>query len=284
MSLEDEVLQTEVVRATYAAVEAGRVILDCYYNCDVVVSTKPDSSPVTQADLRANDVISQCLQSSHSLGLAIVSEETEPATYAERKNWECYWLVDPLDGTKEFIKKTGEFTVNIALMKSSIPWAGVIYIPIEETLYFSYAGVGSFRIHLNEYRELFSERMTFASLVAQSEKLPLVKVDSSEYVVVMSRSRGSRPQFEDYIKVLRGTYPHLVVKSLGSSLKFCRVAEGAADRYVRFGPTMEWDTAAGQALVGEIGYKVVSYDDGKELAYNKQDMKNPWFIVSNEIV
>lgn len=255
--------------AIKAAIEAGAEIMRIY-NKDFDVELKSDFSPLTVADKNANTIIENFLKETN---IPIISEESKQTDYAERKNWETCWIVDPLDGTKEFIKRNGEFTVNIALIKNNKPILGVIYVPAKKTLYYGDVaqGIGikiTLKNHIfstNEYNDHF-------------ENLKPLKGDSSQIKVVGSRSHKNlaTEEFIDKLK-LEGKQVELVF--MGSSLKFCMIAGGKANIYPRFGPTMEWDTAAGHAICNAVGLKVLQVNKSIELQYNKENLLNPYFIV-----
>jgi len=258
--------------AINAAVRAGKLIIDVYNSNDFQVNLKSDSTPLTLADKLAHEEISKSLSKTR---IPLLSEEGRNLHYEERKGWEIFWLVDPLDGTKEFIKRNGEFTVNIALILNNYPILGVVYVPVTGDLYFSLESIGSFKIKLiDPYKKI---SYNFEDLVLTSEKLPIV-TSRSKFTVVGSRSHMS-PDTQQYIEKLRAKYGDLDFKSRGSSLKICMVAEGQADIYPRFGTTTEWDTAAGQAIAEGAGCQVISADLCKRIAYNKEELDNPWFIV-----
>jgi len=245
-----------------AARKAGEVILDVYAE-DFGVAFKDDASPLTVADQRANAIILGILAARYP-EIPVISEETKALPYAERKHWKRCWLVDPLDGTKEFIKKNGEFTVNIALVEDGAPVLGVVFQPVTGILYAAEAGKGSWReepggdpVRLWNARHYSTE---------------------NEVVVVASRSHLT-PEVEAFVDRLRAVGKAVEFHSSGSSLKLCLVAEGRATVYPRFGPTMEWDTAAADAIVREAGKRVLRHDTGQPLVYNKEDLLNPWFMV-----
>ena len=241
--------------AKKAAIEAGLEILKVYHQ-KIDVEFKKDSSPLTIADKNANHIIENYLLTTN---IPILSEEGRHAPYQERKNWNLVWIVDPLDGTKEFIKKNGEFTVNIALVKNGIPIIGVIYVPVSKCLYFaSYQG---------SFKELEGERL----------KLPLMR-NNNIYKVVGSRSHGSS-ETEKYYAELKKEKNKIEFVSKGSSIKICLVAEGVADVYPRFAPTMEWDTAAGHAIAKYANKKLIDLETEQEMVYNRSNLKNNWFIV-----
>jgi 3'(2'), 5'-bisphosphate nucleotidase len=263
-----------------AALEAGRSILDIY-DTDFCVSFKDDHSPLTLADKRSNEIITSRLSAPPLDQFPILSEEGRDIPYKERGYWDHFWLVDPLDGTKEFIRRNGEFTVNIALMKKNRPVAGVIYLPIKDIFYFAAKGYGAYRLADSE---IVNHDLSLDELLNKSDRLPLPNTGSptagckSPVKIITSRSHLS-PETEDFIKEAKTRYGGIEIISSGSSLKFCLIAEGTADIYPRFGPTMEWDTAAGQCIVEEAGGRVIHSETLEPLKYNKEDLLNPWFIV-----
>lgn len=261
--------------AVNAAVRAGALIMKVYNSDDFQVNLKSDATPLTLADRLANDEIVKSLMKTR---IPVLSEEGRDLLYEERKGWEYFWLVDPLDGTKEFIKRNGEFTVNIALVFQGYPILGVVYVPVLNQLYFSLNGLGSFRV--NGISHPIDEQSQIDSFINKSEKLPITS-KRNNYVIVASRSHTS-PETQDFIDKVMKEKDEVEIIARGSSLKICMVAEGNADIYPRFGTTTEWDTAAGQAVAEGAGCKVLSLDDGKRLTYNKEDIENPWFVVKHE--
>lgn len=257
--------------AIRASVEAGEVISEVYRS-DFAVQTKEDRSPLTLADTKSNELITKALMKT---GLPILSEEGKNISYEDRKQWKQFWLVDPLDGTKEFIKRNGEFTVNIALIEKHTPVMGVIYVPEKKMLYFATINDGSYRMD-NINKEAFSE-MSYIDFIKGSKKLPIEETGNT-FRVVGSRSHMSK-ETEDFIENLKKDQQNVEIVSIGSSLKLCLVAEGSADIYPRFGPTMEWDTAAGHAIAIKAGKKVTHADMTTMLKYNKESLLNPYFIV-----
>jgi len=254
--------------AIKASIEAGKAIMEIY-DTDFDIAYKKDNSPLTTADNAAHLIISSYLEKT---ALPILSEEGKHLPYDERKEWHQFWLVDPLDGTKEFIKKNGEFTVNIALIDQGKPIAGVIYVPVADVLYVGFENKGAFKLHGTEEYDGSVE-----DLRKKAINLPEIKNESA-YRVVASRSHLSAETAE-FIEKLKKNYSNIQIVSKGSSLKLCLIAEGAADIYPRFAPTMEWDTGAGHAIVSAAGGKVVlAEDENIELKYNKENLLNPWFI------
>ncbi len=269
--------------AITASLEAGQVIMSVY-RTDFDVDYKKDRSPLTLADQKANDVIEKYLK---GLGLPVLSEESRQIPFAERKEWSEFWLVDPLDGTKEFVKRNGEFTVNIALINDHKPVMGVVYAPDLDILYFGTIDGGAYKLDCKSHL-LYEARMDAETAVYDSDLLkkmadPLPiesdkNRDKDEITIVGSRSHGG-PDLEQYIEKLKDKYQKVHFRAAGSSLKICLVAEGAADRYPRLGPTMEWDTGAGHAVATAAGAVVLRHDSGVPLQYNKEDLLNPWFMV-----
>ena len=245
-----------------AARAAGEEILDVYAR-DFDVETKADNSPLTEADQRGNAVIMDAL-ATHYPDMPVISEENKEVPYGERSGWAEFWLVDPLDGTKEFIKKNGEFTVNIALVRDGAPAAGVVYRPVDGTLYSAGSGEGAFKTCAGGSAEKIYNDKHYST--------------EDEVIVVASRSHLT-PEVEAFVEKLRSEGKQVEFLSAGSSLKLCLVAEGSATVYPRFGPTMEWDTGAAHAVVLEAGKKVLDHATGEALRYNKGSLLNPWFIV-----
>ena len=264
--------------AIRASIEAGTAIMKIYSDpeADFEIERKADNSPLTIADRTANRIICDMLEA--DTPYPILSEEGSHAPVETRQAWTEMWVVDPLDGTKEFIKRNGEFTVNIAYVKDGRPEAGVIYIPARRELYFGNVGDGAYKI--TDICSLPSDG-TVDSLKDMATRLPLEESRHGEFVVVASRSHLNA-ETEAYIEEMRREHGDVRTVSRGSSLKLCLVAEGVADVYPRFAPTMEWDTAAGHAIASATGVcEVVRADDGQPLTYNKADLHNPWFIVRN---
>jgi 3'(2'), 5'-bisphosphate nucleotidase len=267
------VLKDDQLLAVKGAVEAGKEILKIYDSADFSTDFKADNSPLTSADLASNKKILEYLNQS---SFPIVSEETKMVTFDERTNWNTLWMVDPLDGTKEFIKRNGEFTVNIALIVHNEPVFGVIYVPVSRELYIGQVDKAtSIKVVLNEEHELPNSFDTpGAQLTPQAP-------NSSRIRVVGSRSHMNQDT-QDFIDNLKSDFEEIDIVSKGSSLKFCLVAEGLADVYPRYAPTMEWDTAAGQAICEAVGLEVISKDTGEPLRYNREDMLNGHFLVRHK--
>lgn len=264
----DLLLQTAIT----AALNAGEEILRIYDNpdSDLEVSKKSDNSPLTIADRKSNEIIMGYLKDTPH---PVISEENKAIDYQTRRSWTTVWIVDPLDGTKEFIKRNGEFTVNIALVHDGQPVLGVIYIPVTHTLYYGTIGEGAYKaapVGCNMAAD-------FAGLKQRSLKLPLPREDDS-FVIVASRSHAS-PETLKFIAGLKREHKNTRFTCIGSSIKICLVAEGSADIYPRFAPTMEWDTAAGHAIAVAAGKEMYRQDGKTPLTYNKENLSNPWFIV-----
>lgn len=266
-----------VTKAFTAAVAAGWQILDVYDAGEAgwEVTHKADNSPLTLADRRAHEVIVRCLASTD---IYILSEEGSHAPYAERCRHERLWVVDPLDGTKEFIRRTDEFTVNIALVEAGRPLFGVVFAPATGVMFVGGAALGGAWTATFLTDALQPDFATF-QLLARPLPLPTRVIKrSAEKVVVASRSHLS-PETEQFVEDYRRRYGAVRLVSAGSSLKLCLVASGEADVYPRLAPTMEWDTAAGQAVAEGAGARVLAYPEGTPLTYNKPDLHNPWFVV-----
>ncbi len=249
---------------------AGKEVLEIH-DGSFSIQNKEDSSgvksPLTEADLASNKIIVDDLKKLYP-DIPILSEESKEIPYEKRKNWNRFWLIDPLDGTKEFIKKNGEFTINIALIQDNKPVLGVVYVPVKDKLYYS------------DGQDAFKQ-------VGNSEPIKLKPEENStdKLRVVASKSHFT-PETKEFIETLKkDTEKDIELINKGSSLKLCWVAEGKADIYPRLGPTMEWDTAAAHAVVNRSGKKIYIYDKEqkktmqKELTYNKKNLRNPYFIV-----
>jgi len=255
-------------RALEAAIAAGVEINSVYESGSIETTYKKDKSPLTNADLLANKIINDHLTIT---GIPVLSEENRTMPYSERKSWNSLWIVDPLDGTKEFLKGNGEFTVNIALVKNNKPVLGVIYAPVTGELYFGRSGMGSYRANVEDTDQKIE------TIIENAVRLPLTNLDPNNTVAV-SRSHLNRAT-EEYIRSRSGKSENIVLVSRGSSLKICMVAEGSARYYPRFGPTMEWDIAAGHAIAEYAGKTIRKMEDGGEISYNKENLLNPDFIV-----
>lgn len=255
--------------AIKAAIEAGAEIMNIY-NKKFDVKLKSDLSPLTIADINANKIIENYLKKTN---IPIISEENKQAEFSERKNWEFCWIVDPLDGTKEFIKRNGEFTVNIALIKNNKPILGVIYVPANKTLYYGNTNTHkAYKIILKDHND--------TNIIISNNNDEIAPIKTTPLKVIGSRTHNSI-ETTNFILDLKKKGQKVEVISIGSSLKFCLVAEGKATIYPRFAPTMEWDTAAGHAICNSVGIKVKQVSEkGEELKYNKENLLNPYFIVN----
>lgn len=252
--------------AIKAAIEGGKEILEVY-NSDFDVEHKEDKSPLTEADKRAHLKIVSILTESN---IPILSEEGKEISYEERKNWKNLWIVDPLDGTKEFVKRNGEFTVNIALIENNFPVGGVIYVPVTGVLYVGW-NKKAFKTVTN------NASISLEEISVDSNKIPFPN-SNSKFKAVASRSHMSE-ETQEFIKSLEEKHGEVELVSMGSSLKICLVAEGVADVYPRFAPTMEWDTAAGQAIAEAAGKEFLDWETKSRMKYNREQLLNNWFLV-----
>ncbi len=273
-----------LLTALMAAVDAGKAILEVY-RTDFDIITKKDQSPLTLADQKSHQIIMGQLK---EFNIPILSEEGREIPYETRKQWKKLWIVDPLDGTKEFIKRNDEFTVNIALVENHRPVLGVIYLPVKDVLYYAEENLGAFRMHDAEkticaLTQEPSIENAAEKLARFSEALPLSKVNSAEsvYTIVGSRSHATK-ELEEFVSQKQQELGEVQFISAGSSLKICLVAEGRADIYPRLGPTMEWDTAAGQAIAEIAGAAMTIHLSGEPMIYNKENLLNPWFVVERK--
>ena len=247
------------------SIEAGREILNFYHN-DIEVTHKEDLSPLTKADLASNKIILESLTKLNS-NIPILSEESL-VDWSIRKDWKKYWLVDPLDGTKEFIKKNGEFTVNIALIEDNNPILGVVYVPAKSLLYLAEKNKGSFKTNTKNKLENF-----------EGIQKIIVSSQTNRARVIGSRSH-SNATFDNWVKE---KFPNADIVQAGSSLKFCLIAEGEADIYPRFGPTSEWDIAAGHMIVNEAGGKIRTFQNDSIKYNTKENIINPEFYAIGNI-
>lgn len=240
---------------------------------------KEDDTPLTLADQRASTKIIELLASTN---IQVLSEEGEHFTFEKRKPLQRLWIVDPLDGTKEFVKRNGEFTVNIALVENNKPIIGVIYSPVFKDLYFAANDLGSFKIDRHSFIPLLEkiEELSLEELIAAAKKLPLVS-NRDSYTVVASRSHLSKEVYAR-IEELKLNHNSVNIVNTGSSIKMCWVAEGIADEYPRYGPTMEWDTAAGQVILENAGCELIDFETKKPMLYNREKLLNNWFVARNK--
>ena len=246
---------------------AGKKIIEIYNSDDFIVEYKSDESPLTLADKSSDEIIKNALKISN---IPVLSEEGNILDYQQRKDLKHLWIVDPLDGTKEFIKKNDEFTVNIALVENQKPILGVIYAPALSLLYFSEVNFGSYKLYLNDS---VSNEIDFNKAL----KLPIAR-NKTKYSVVTSRSHLDEETL-NYIKNLKNFKTNVDTIAVGSSLKFCLLAEGKANCYPRFSPCMEWDTAAGQIICKEAGIEVIDQITNTEMLYNRKNLLNNSFLV-----
>jgi 3'(2'), 5'-bisphosphate nucleotidase len=244
--------------AMEAALLAGKAILAIYERFDPAdTQYKQDASPLTEADLAADKIIADHLVAAFP-HIPLISEETSDPAYAFRQDWPLSWLVDPLDGTKEFLRKNGEFTVNIALLLCSKVIAGIVAAPVRDELFWAGKGLGAWRIHAGETQQLHVSNFS--------------RLDSGLRIVASRSHRDA--ETEAFI----ASHREPVIRAMGSSLKIVLLAAGDADIYPRFAPTMEWDTAAAQIILEEAGGLLVEAETAKPLRYNKPDRHNPFFI------
>ena len=258
-----------LVTALQAAIDAGKQIMEIY-NGPFDVEVKSDLSPLTIADRQSHEIIKNALSTT---GIPMLSEEGSEIEFSERKSWPRYWLVDPLDGTKEFVKRNGEFTVNIALIEDNRPVMGIIYVPVTDVLYYGIMGSGSYRL-LQAAHNL--KNGSPSDIRTSAHALPIAQ--QRKFTIVSSRSHMSA-ETESFVNSLKEKHGDAEFLSKGSSLKICLVAEGSADVYPRLAPTMEWDTAAGEAIALAAGCTVINHFTGAEMIYNKEHLLNPHFIV-----
>lgn len=252
-------MNIDIKQVIRIAQKAGFEIMKIYNSLDFEVEIKKDDSPLSKADKVSHEIINEELNKLYP-EIPILSEEGKDVEYEKRKNWQSFWLIDPLDGTKEFIKKNGEFTVNIALITNNVPFAGVIYIPVTNETYFGSINKGSYKLtNLNKKKITVSKK---------DFKQPLNVVQS------LSHSGDEEDIFYSQFKIKEKV-------SKGSSLKICLIAEGKAELYFRGGPTWEWDTAAGHAILIYAGGYLVN-KNRSDLLYNKEELKNYGFIASSQ--
>ncbi|WP_046755327.1 3'(2'),5'-bisphosphate nucleotidase CysQ [Kordia jejudonensis] len=261
-------IQSYLEKAIKSAVNAGSIIMDIYENENFAIEIKSDDSPVTIADKKANEYIEKALQSTN---IPVISEEGDHTAYEIRKHWKQFWCVDPLDGTKEFIKRNGEFTVNIALIENEKPILGVIYIPVTKTVYFAITA------EKKAFKLVLKEHVVATQLIDNA--VEIFPETQSNIVKITSSRSYTNAQVFDLIARLEAQNKKVTLVKAGSSIKFCLIAEGKATSYPRYAPTMEWDTAAGQAICNAVGIEVYSLETDEPLQYNKKNLLNPWFIV-----
>jgi 3'(2'), 5'-bisphosphate nucleotidase len=255
--------------AIKAAIDAGRETLSVFKSEDFGMRLKSDDSPLTEADLKSHQTVGGYLKDT---GIPILSEEGDNITYATRKSWPKLWIVDPLDGTKEFVKRSGEFTVNIALVESQQPTMGVVFAPYLGWLYWGDAS-GAFKAELaGDWKN-----QALDELIGSLDAIQLPCQAETTFTVVASVSHFSK-ETELFINALKENKESVNLVSRGSSLKMCLVAEGSAHIYPRLGPTMEWDTAAGQAVIEAAGGQLFDWRTRRPMKYNREDLLNGWFM------
>lgn len=270
-------------RAINAALVAGQKIMEIYTTDDFDITKKQDLSPLTKADRAAHEIIVSLIKEDN---IPILSEEGKAIPFTNRADWYEFWLVDPLDGTKEFIKRNDEFTVNIALIRKGSPAFGVVFAPALKDLYIGIPGKGSWLIKHPKATNDFDTLCNKGSLLKSNQT---EQSHARSYRVVASRSHLNK-ETENYLDALRTKYGEVEIVSKGSSLKLCMVASGEADEYPRLGPTMEWDVGAAHAVVTGAGKKVIQlnsintgdkvyWERMQELKYNKENLLNPYFLV-----
>ena len=246
---------------------AGTEILKVYQSGHFQVKLKEDQTPLTIADHKSNEVIIEGLKTLFP-NIPFLSEESRKTPYEERKEWDYFWLIDPLDGTKEFIKRNDEFSVNIALVHNNRPVLGLLYLPVLDILYYAIQGLGAFKIDENN----------------KKTKMPLHEIEHNQkndsIGIIFSKSHFTG-ETQKFVKKLQEKFTSVTRISVGSAMKLAYLAEGQADIYPRLAPTMEWDTGAGQIIIEEAGGKIIDFNTKKPLVYNKKDLRNPWFIASN---
>ena len=257
-----------------AAVRAGAAVMRIYEHRDDYDLSKYDGNfrSITAADRAAHEAIKRTLGQTR---IPILSEDGREMHYEERCNWELFWLVDPLDGTREFIAGNNEFTINIALMENNVCAAAVIYVPYLHKIYFADRGFGSY---VRDGVEPSADAAyTFDEIKQGARRLPLVAERHAHPLIAISRSHNT-PETFAHVEALRRRYPDAQVIEQGSSYNFCLLAEGRVDYYVRTTHTYEWDTAAGELILAEAGGRLEALADGAAFRYNKRDLQNPWFI------
>lgn len=265
MPLTKEIASNYLIQLSRISLKAGKAILEVY-DSDFAVESKVDRSPLTLADKKAHEEIVEGLKATP---FPVLSEEGSTIPFEERKNWEYFWMVDPLDGTKEFVKRNGEFTVNIALIERGKPILGAIYVPVKDTLYLGSTILGAFKINA------LSSSSIDDSLLKEENQLP--KPFEREFTMVGSRSHMSE-ETQAYMEELKQEHNTVEILAVGSSLKLCMLAEGKADVYPRFAPTMEWDTAAGQAILEAAGGSLIDWSTQESMVYNRENLRNNWFL------
>src|SRR5262245_8664282 len=252
----------DIGRLVAIAREAGAAIMSVYAG-EFEVIQKPDASPLTLADIRSHEIICEQLTNWYPDVPVLSEESAEQFPYSVRKGWQECWLVDPLDGTKEFVRGSGDFTVNIALIQHARPIAGVVVAAARNVAYCAVAGHGAYKM----------------SGAAAPTPISGRRRSPGDTLVVAASVSHPTPATEAFLEERRREYKSVELIAIGSSLKICMVADGSADMYPRFGPTMEWDTAAAHAIAAAAGRRVRNWRTGEELFYNKESLENDWFLV-----
>ena len=255
-----------MILALKAIFDASIVVLKTYKSGNYNINVKKDNSPVTEADKESNKIIYNILEKSN---FPVLSEESKEIKYSDRKNWNKFWMIDPIDGTKEFINRNGEFTINIALIEENKPILGVVFAPVLGTLYIAEKNFGTY---------MFTNVRSINDLKKGNIKNLSESTSPKIYTLVISKSHIDA-ETEKFVMKKKKEYETVEIINMGSSLKICKVAEGIASCYPRFGKTMEWDTAAAHAVVKFAGGNIYDKETHKEISYNKQNLFNPFFIV-----
>lgn len=276
--LQREQIDFLLTNAYNASIRAGAKVMEIYRSDDFNINLKSDSTPITLADREAHALIKNFLGRTR---IPLMSEEGRNMLYEERCHWDLFWLIDPLDGTKEFIKRNGEFTINIALMVDNVPSMGVVYVPCFNKIYFADPERGAF----SKENVVPDEAANFgiAEIYASARKLPAIERKNGPVRIVISRSHVS-PETHHFIELMKMKHgENVTVIERGSSMKFCMVAEGEADYYVRTTRTFEWDTAAGDAIATTAGARTIDLNQ-ETLRYNKTDLQNPFFVCRSKFI
>jgi 3'(2'), 5'-bisphosphate nucleotidase len=274
MYIPDDKTFAELFQTAFkAALKAGKRITELYESDDFNVSMKSDNSPLSTADREAHDIIKQHLIMSR---IPVLSEEGRDLQFEERKSWDILWIVDPLDGTRQFIQKRGEFTVNIALITGGEPLFGIIYAPVFDELYFGIKETGAYKIEAA--KNTVTCNLAFPQIMKLAKPLPTAAKNANDRYVILASYHHVNSETLEYIDEVRKQHPDAEVKKVGSSLKMCMLADGIGDVYARFTDTYEWDTAAGQSILEGAGWRISAFDTGEPLRYNKESLLNPYFI------
>lgn len=274
-TLDKQILKELLASAATAAVRAGARIMPLFTSDDYEITMKSDNSPVSLADRVAHKEIEDSLAKTR---IPILSEEGRDIDYDERKAWDIFWLIDPLDGTRQFIQNRTEFTVNIALIINDYPELGVIYAPAYKELYIGHYQLGAYKI--DGVDADLNANYSYNSLIKDTKKMP-TNSKRDVYTILASPNHTTHATVT-FIDEMREKYNNVNVMSIGSSLKMCYLADGRADVYLRHADTYEWDTAAAQAILEGAGCTIKSLDTHQRLTYNKESLINPWFICQKQ--